>query len=642
MSQKLRGFISITQGGTGFVESEKFKKDIQIQSQFLNTALYGDEVEFFLFPGKKNGRLSGAVTSVLKRSRDELVGTILINKDNGRFFLKPDDKRMHVDILLPNAKKEGAKNNFKAVVRLADWRDPQKNPEGKIIKIIGQKGLNETEMKSIVYEKGFKIDFPPAVKAETSVLKKKFESFSQEEKTRRRDFRGVPTFTIDPGDAKDFDDAISVKKISENLFEIGIHIADVSYYVKKNSAIDKEARKRGVSVYLVDRTIPMLPEILSNDVCSLNPNEDKLTFSVVFHIFSSGKIKKVWFGETVINSQKRFTYKEAQDILDKKSGIFFRELYEINKLAKILRKRRIENGALDFDEVEIKFELDKQGKPIRVFEEPRLDVNKLIEEFMILANKEVAGHFGKLPLKNSNRMVASIFRIHDAPDAGEMSTLMKFLRRLGYDVKIKGTELIPKELNALFREVKGRQEEFLVKNIVMRAMEKAVYSSKKESHFGLALEVYTHFTSPIRRYADLVVHRILKKRLFGKEVKRGEKEEYQEVAQEVTRREIMALEAERGSVCLKQVEYMLERLGNVFEGIISGISERGMFIQEISTKSNGMIHLRDLKDDFYELDKDNYSLVGRNTKKRFFLGDRVKFKAVGGDTDKKTLDFILV
>jgi len=622
------------------VAIERFEDDILIEPQFLNTALHGDEVEVVLFPREKGEKPSGEIARVLNRAKTEFVGTVEKKRGSKISFVAADDKRMYTDIFLPPAETRKVKNNDKVFVKIKEWNDPKKNPEGKIIKVIGKKGDNDVEMESIVLEKGFAVGFPPEVEREAERLVKKSKPIPEKDIAERRDFRDVTTFTIDPEDAKDFDDAISFRKISEDLFEVGVHIADVSHYVREGTALDKEALHRGVSIYLVDRTIPMLPEALSNDLCSLRPREDKLVFSAVLIISSRGEIQKRWFGRSIINSNKRFVYEEAQKVLNKKRGEYFEELNLLNELAKLFKKKRMKKGALDFDGTEVKFELDKKGKPVKITEKRRLDAHKLVEEFMVLANKEVAAYLSG-EMKKA-RKGASIYRVHDYPKEEAMSELLVFLRALGYEVKAKGGNISSKELNAVFEKIKGKPEEELVKTVAMRCMAKAVYSTKNIGHYGLALENYTHFTSPIRRYADLLVHRVLAKHLAGGHLSNQEIARYHALAKELSEREIGAVEAERESVALKQVEYMLDRIGNVYEGVISGVTKWGIFVEELSTKASGMIRMKDLKGDFYVFDKDTYSIVGQKTGKKYSIGDKVKIKVAGGDLEKKIIDYALV
>lgn len=633
-----KGTIGITSMGTGYVTSAEFSADVLIEPQFLNTALHGDEVEFSVFPQMNKGKVSGEVIRVSRREKTEFVGTVDKGKEGAICFIVPDDKKMYTDIVISPAESKHVHNSMKVLVQITTWDDPRKNPEGKIVKVLGKKGDNDVEMESIVLEKGFQMGFPPKVEREAEALEKRLKLISQKDIAERRDFREVITFTIDPEDAKDFDDALSFKTISDDMFEIGVHIADVSHYVREGSELNKEALYRGVSIYLVDRTIPMLPEVLSNDVCSLNPRQDKLTFSAVMTMSGDGHIKNVWLGRTIINSNKRFAYEDAQKVLDEKAGEYYHELHRLNILAKLLRKKRMHGGAVDFEKEEVKFKLDAKGKPVSIEEKPILDAHKLVEEFMIVANKEVATYLSG-EIKRIQKG-ASIYRTHDVPKKEAVSELLFFLRMMGHEITTEGKSISSKELNAIFGKIRGTPEESLVKTVAMRSMAKAIYSIKNIGHYGLALEHYTHFTSPIRRYADLLVHRILEKHLHGGYLSKQEIVRYHSVAEALSQREVDAADAERSSIAYKQVEYMMERIGNVCEGVISGITNWGVYVEESRTKASGMIKFKDMKDDMYIFNKETYSLVGKRSKKKYSIGDEVKIKIAGGDLERKTLDYI--
>ncbi|MDO8510184.1 MAG: ribonuclease R, partial [bacterium] len=627
-----------TSRGMGFVGSEKFTEDIMVEAGNLNTALNGDEVEIALHPKRKKERQTGEVIRVLKRAKKRFVG--IVKKADGYAFITPDDKRMYVDIFILDSKATETVEGEKALVEIVKWNDPKKNPEGKIIERIGKSGEHETEIRSIVLEKGFDLEYPEAVDREAKNINANEGTISQNELAARKDFRGTLTFTIDPVDAKDFDDALSVRSLPNNKFEIGIHIADVSHYVKEGSALDKEARKRNFSIYLVDRTIPMLPEILSNNLCSLNPKEDKLAFSAVFTMNEDGKILERWFGKTVINSDKRFSYEEAHESLAGK-GEYAEELRVLNRLAEKLRQEKFQKGAIDFEQDEIRFELDHDGRPIRILKKQRLDTHKLVEDFMLLANKEVAEFmYTKNRSKNINPF---IYRIHDLPDREKIADLATFLRALGHEINVgKDGSIEGADLNLVLKNIEGRAEESLIKTAAIRSMAKAIYSTKNIGHYGLAFKFYTHFTSPIRRYPDLLVHRLLLQFLGGNPVHEKDLSHYQKMAVEASEMEIRVAEAERASIRYKQVEYMKERIGQEFEGVITGVTEWGVYVEEKETKSEGMVRMRDLSDDFYELDGKNYSIVGERSGKRYSLGDKVRFKITSADLDRKTLDLALV
>lgn len=637
----IRGLIGLNSKATGFVTAAGYAEDIQIDPQFLNTALHGDEVEISLLPKITGERLSGEVLRVISRSKTEFVGTVDKPQKSSIAYVIPDDPKMYVDIFLPAREASKLHSGLKVQVAIKKWLDPKKNPEGTVLKIIGRKGNNDVEMESIVLEKGFQTSFPARVENDARRVKAVSQKEIAKEIAMRRDFRDVTTFTIDPADAKDFDDAISFQKLpnqnGKELFEIGIHIADVAHYVKEGTELDKEAKRRGTSIYLVDRTIPMLPEILSNDLCSLNANEDKLTFSAVLTMDSYGNIEKVWLGRTIINSNKRFAYEEAQNILDGKKGQYYAELNHLNRLAKIFREERMARGSIDFEKDEVKFKLDAKGKPISVIRKERLDVHKLVEEFMILANIAVATYLSK-EIKKINRGV-SIYRVHGLPKKEAIDELLFLLRALGHDIEMKGERISSKELNKILEDMRNKPEESLIKTVALRSMAKAIYSTNNIGHYGLALENYTHFTSPIRRYADVLVHRILDKHLKGKSLTNNDISIYHDIASKLTEREIDATEAERSSIAYKQVEYMLERVGNIYDGVISGITKWGVFIEENETKANGMIKFKDMTDDFYTFEKESFSVIGTETKKRYSIGDKVKIEVVGGDLANKTLDF---
>ncbi len=612
----IKGTLSVTASGYGYVSSEETEEDIKIDSPSLNTAFHKDEVEVLLYPQKKGEKLQGEVVKVLKRSKTRFVGTIERKKGQKYSFLIPDDERMYMDIFIPDDK---AKNGSKAFVEIVNWESRKKNPQGKILKVIGKKGDNDAEINSIVLEKGLSVEFPEKVENEAQKIKYVPDN-------NRKDFRDVVTFTIDPKDAKDFDDAISVRELKGGDYEVGVHIADVSHYVKEDTALDEEARKRAFSIYLVDRTIPMLPEVLSNNICSLMPNEDRLAFSAVFVINRKGKVKERWFGETTICSDERFTYKEAQKILNEKKGKFYKEISFLADVAESLKEERKERGAVDFDDSEVQFELDHDGIPLFIYKKEKLFTHSLVEEFMILANREVASRFGEL------------YRVHETPKKSSIEGLVSFLSKIGYSIKVEGNNITSNELNDLFARLKGKKEEFLVKSVVLQSMSKAVYSTKNKKHFGLALDKYTHFTSPIRRYADLLVHRIVKEKLQGKKIKK----DHSRVAEEISLRELDVLSAERDSIAYKQVQYMMERVGEQFEAIISGITRFGVFVRVSDTFAEGLVSIRDMEDDYYVLDEETYSLIGTRKNKRYSLGDTVKVKLVGGSIETRRLEFVFV
>ena len=636
----ITGVISVNSKGVGFVENpdEKQGADFEVASEVLHTALNRDTVLI-----KPLGQMSrfmrplAEVTRIIKRDKMRFVG--VLEEAKAGFALVPDDKRLYKDIFIPKDKNRNGKAGDKVYVEITDWQEKIGYPVGKILEVIGRHGEHNAEMKAIVLERGLAYEYPEAVIREAEAIEKKEKEITQEERAKRRDFSSVPIFTIDPIDAKDFDDAISFKELPGDLYEIGVHIADVSHYVRENTALDREARERGLSVYLVDRTIPMLPEVLSNDLCSLNPKEEKLTFSAVFIMNDKGDVLERWFGKTIIKSWKRFTYEGAQEVLEEKSKEYSKELLKLNEIAKKLKKIKEESGAIDFEQDEVKFELDGTGKPIRIYKKTRTDAHKLVEEFMLLANREVAKYMWKSGEKNKG---VFLYRIHDVPAKEKIESLSILVKALGYDLPVSKKGVAVKDLKRLFREIEGAPEESLIKTAAIRSMSKAVYSTQNIGHYGLAFEYYTHFTSPIRRYADLVVHRLLYRELIEGKITVGEISKFQKIAEENSEKEIRSSEAERASIKYKQVEYMREHIGEEFMGIITGVTEWGLYVEEKDTKCEGMIKLRDLTDDRYIFNEKMYAVIGEKTGKKYSLGDIIKVKVISADMEKKSLDYALV
>ncbi len=637
------GPIAMTRKGFGFFPTGDDKEDLLIPPEFTNHALSGDIVKvvpagMYQDPaGRMPPRESGKVIEIVSRARETFVGALV--EDGGNILLSPDYKKMHVPILVTDTKSTGL--GYKVLVRLTDWKEGAPYPEGVVEEVIGKVGEHETEMRALALGQGFSSDFPPGVVAEAKELEVQGRTILAEEakNPRRKDFRGVPTCTIDPVDAKDFDDALSIRTLPDGKIEVGVHIADVSFFVKPGTSLDTEAVERATSVYLVDRTIPMLPEVLSNDLCSLKPNEDRLAVSAVFTLDAEANILDTWFGETVIHSDRRYTYEDAQKTLDTGTGDLHQELASLLALSKKIRARRQAHGAVEFDTAEVKVELDAAGVPIAVHLKVRQDTNLLIEDFMLLANEAVAKHLSVLTDRGGSHFF-SLYRIHDSPDADRIENLANLLRIMGYKLKIAGGKVTGPELNSLLEQVKGKPEEYLVKTATLRSMSKAVYATRNIGHFGLAFAFYTHFTSPIRRYPDLVVHRLIKSFAGGVKVTEEEMEEFDKLALHSSEREVAAASAERDSIKMKQVEYLAGRIGEAFDAVISGVTDRGLYVELNETHADGMILVRNVGDDYFEYDEKHYRLVGRRSKKTFQLGDPIKVKLIAARIAEKELDFV--
>ena len=598
-------------------------------------AMNGDKVRVAFYAKRRGCEPRAEVIEILKRANDTFVGTLELVK--GYAFLITETRNLANDIFIPKEHLKGGKNGDKAVVKIIEWPDKAKNPIGQVIDILGRAGDNNAEMHAILAEFGLPYVYPASVEKAADGIA---AEISAQELARREDFRQVTTFTIDPKDAKDFDDALSIRRVGEGLWEIGEHIADVSHYITEGSIIDKEAYKRATSVYLVDRTIPMLPERLCNFICSLRPDEEKLAYSVIFLMNEKAEVKESRVVHTVIKSNRRFTYEEAQEIIETGEGEYKDEILQLNVLAQILRENRFKAGAINFDRYEVKFDIDEQGKPLGVYFKVSKEANKLIEEFMLLANRTVAEKIGRVPKGKKAKVLP--YRIHDLPDPEKLDNLAQFIARFGYKLRTSGSKTdISKSINHLLDEVQGQKEENLIETVSIRAMQKARYSTHNIGHYGLAFDYYTHFTSPIRRYPDLLVHRLLTK-YIDEDGRSASEKKYEEFCEHSSNMEQIAAQAERASIKYKQVEFMAAHLGQVYDGVISGVTEWGLYVELNVNKCEGMIPMRDLDDDYYEFDEKNYCLRGRRHNRTYNLGDAITIRVAKANLEKKQLDFELI
>lgn len=628
------GKVDMTSDGSAYIVSDdEFEEDIYVAPRKLRNALHGDIVKVYVYAKNKGRKKDGEVVEILQRAKMDFTGIIKLS-DRFAFFV-PDDRKMLHDIFIPLDGLNGAKDGYKAIAKIVDWPEDAKNPIGEITHVLGKQGENNAEMNAILADYGFPLAFPDEVEKQAESIR---EDITKEEIDKRKDFRQILTFTIDPADAKDFDDAISFQKLKNGNVEVGVHIADVSHYVKPGSALDKEAFERGTSVYLVDRVIPMLPERLSNGLCSLRPNEDKLCFSAVFELDNDANVVEQWFGRTIIHSDTRFSYEDAQEVLENKAGKHSEELLKLNELAYKLRERKFKHGAISFESVEIKFRLDDQGKPLGVYVKERKDAHKLIEDFMLLANKKVAEFVAKKG--KGKQKLTFVYRSHDSPKEDALLSFSQFASKFGYKIDMSSGRETARSLNFLMADVEGKKEQNVLTQLAIRSMAKAVYTTKKHSHYGLAFDYYTHFTSPIRRYPDVMVHRLLE--LYLADGKSVNEEEYEKMSIHSSQMEKKAADAERASVKYKQAEYLQNNIGEEFSGIISGLTEWGMYVEIIANKCEGMIRLRDLNDDFYVLDEKNYCIIGQRRKKKYQLGDEVRILVKKVDLNKRQIDFTLV
>ena len=659
------GTLDGTANGNAYFICDELEHDIYIPARNLNRALDKDTVKIYLYNRRNSKKEEGDVVEIIKRAKTEFVGVLQLNKNFG--FLVADDIKMYADLFIPKDKLKGAEDGVKVLAKMTDWPGNSKNPFGEVLEILGMPGDHETEMHSILLEYGLPYKFPDKVEAEASKIS--FD-ITDQEIAKRRDMRKDLTFTIDPKDAKDFDDALSFEVLENGNYEIGIHIADVSHYVQENTILEDEAYHRATSVYLVDRVVPMLPEILSNGACSLRPNEEKLTFSAVFEMNEKGHVLKEWFGRTVTYSDKRFAYEETQEIIEnnetvtssavEKSSLncnvskeisitgeaytvkseIVTAILTLDKLAKKIRKKRLQQGAITFDRVEVKFNLNEKAEPIGVFFKESKDANKLIEEFMLLANRKVAEFIGTkkgVPSKNT-----FIYRVHDEPDVEKLLSLQTIVSKFGYKNKIdlKNKKTTSSSINKLLQDVHGKGEANLIETLAVRSMSKAVYTTDNIGHYGLAFDYYSHFTSPIRRYPDVMTHRLLQHYLDGG--KSPKAEAFEEKCKHSSEQEYMASKAERDSIKYMQVKYMEDHKDQEFEGVISGVTEWGIYVEIIENKCEGMVRIRDIKDDYYLYDEKQYALVGQSTKNLYQLGDHVLIKVKNTDLERKHLDFTLL
>lgn len=635
----IKGIISVNSKGIGFVRTNEQSEDVVIPKENLSFALSGDVVEASLEPKVPGQRQAGKVIKVLEPAHSQFVGTIK-QRDNGEIYLSPDNHRIHIRPVLPDT--GPGQVGQKAVTKIKSWKNPHVSPIGEVVQLLGKAGDHETEMQAIIQSGGFSENFPEVVSEAAKKLYDAREQIFSEAiaDPKRKDLRGVTTFTIDPEDAKDFDDALSYQKLPNGNTEVGIHIADVSHYVEVGDHIDLEARDRGTSIYLVDRVIPMLPEVLSNDLCSLRPNEDRLAFSAVFEIDSNAKVVSEWYGQTIIHSDRRFSYEEAQAVLDDKAGDYYEELDQLMTLGRILRKKRYQNGAIAFEQPEVKFKLDEKGKPISVSAKIRTETMLMIEDFMLLANQKVATHIFELS-RGSGKNTAFVYRVHDVPDPDKIEELSIFLHALGYELKSHKGVVKAQDINKLLKEIEGKPEENLIKTATIRSMAKAVYTTKNIGHYGLAFKFYTHFTSPIRRYPDLMVHRLLRRHLDESSISGQEMATFEKLSVQSSEREAEAVRAERDSIKYKQVEYMSDKVGQTFTGIVTGVTDWGVYVEEKNSKAEGLVRLSSIKGEYYENEPGKYQVKGQRTGKSIRLGDEIEVKLTRADLEEKQLDFEL-
>ncbi|PWH83944.1 ribonuclease R [Algibacter marinivivus] len=643
------GILDLAAKGNGYIICDDFEDDVFIASNNINKALNGDEVEFYAYKRRRRGKIEGEITNIIKRAKSEYVGVIQMQNNKNFAFVVPDTNKMYKDIFVPINKTNNAEDGDKVLVKLEDWPEKADSPYGKVLEVLGKPGEHNTEIHAILAEYGLPLEFPHEVEAFANQID---TSITEKEIANRRDMRKDLTFTIDPKDAKDFDDALSFEVLDIGLYEIGIHIADVSHYLQEGTVLDDEAYERATSVYLVDRVVPMLPEVLSNNACSLRPHEEKYTFSAVFQINDKAEIKKEWFGRTVTYSDARYAYEEAQAVIESKTNTIPEEvsltgktyqtdqkladaILKMDELAKIMRGQRMRDGAISFDKVEVKFNLDEEANPVGVFFKTSKDANKLIEEFMLLANRKVSEFIGK-----QNPKKTFVYRVHDEPDESKLASLQNVVSRFGYKLNFKDRKSTTASLNNLLQEVNGKKEQNLVDTLTIRSMSKAEYTTHNIGHYGLAFDYYSHFTSPIRRYPDVMAHRLLQHYLDGG--KSANEEAYEDKCNHSSNMENLATKAERDSIKYMQIRFMEDHKDQEFVGVISGVTDWGIYVEIISNKCEGMVSVRDMKDDHYAFDQDLYAMVGRSNGLIYQLGDEVIVKVKNTDLVKKHLDFNLI
>lgn len=627
----VEGVVDMTNSGNAYIVNDHTEEDVLVKAGNLKHALHGDRVKVLLYARQRNKRLEGEVTEIIERKRSEFVGVVEMNKNYA--FVVPDNAKMQVDLYISQEKLNGAKHGEKVIARLTDWPERASSPFGEITKVLGQPGDHNVEIHAILAEYGLPYEFPPEVEAEADRIPMEIP---EADIAKRRDMRKVTTFTIDPADAKDFDDALSLEKLENGHWSVGIHIADVSHFVTPGSKLDQEAEERGTSVYLVDRVVPMLPEKLSNGVCSLRPHEDKMTFSAVFEMDEEGHVHNRWFGRTATHSDHRFAYEDAQAIIEGGNGPLKKEILLLDGIAKKLRKQRMKDGAISFDKREVKFHLDEDNNPKGVYFKESKDANHLIEEFMLLANREVAAFVGRGKDGNASGRTM-VYRIHDDPDPTKLLDLSNFVKQFGYSISTRGRKAISSSLNKMLSQVKGSGEANMIETLTVRSMAKAVYSTKNIGHYGLAFPYYTHFTSPIRRYPDVLVHRLLQDYIDKKPSPAADPIE--ELCEHASEREKMASSAERDSIKYMQAKYLEQFVGEEFSGVITGVTDWGVFVELNDNYCEGMIRIRDFRDDYYVYDEKNHQIIGESRGRIYQLGDPMRIRVKGVDLEKKQIDF---